>query len=130
MKKALVGILMVSLFTLPAMIQAQTEQNDNQAVTKVTKSEQTPSGSNSFQGRNYQDKDGDGVCDNFASRKPGVNGARFVDKDGDGVCDNRGTMRQGRGNGYGKGACRGHRHGKGKGYCRQVQPVQTSTPDN
>lgn len=55
-----------------------------------------------WQGRNFTDEDGDGVCDYAA--------CTFVDADGDGVCDNAGMcagrgangMRTGRGaNGYG-----------------------------
>lgn len=34
-------------------------------------------------GRNFVDKDGDGICDNYAG-----GGRNFVDKDGDGICDN------------------------------------------
>ena len=51
----------------------------------------------------YVDADGDGVCDNYATRAGsgygrgnGVPGSNYVDEDGDGVCDNAGS-------GYGRG---------------------------
>ena len=45
----------------------------------------------------FTDSDGDGVCDNRATRIAGQaaagRGAGFTDSDGDGVCDNRATGR-------------------------------------
>ena len=47
------------------------------------------------QGVGFTDNDGDGVCDNRATRVTGQatagQGAGFTDNDGDGVCDNRAT---------------------------------------
>jgi hypothetical protein len=57
------------------------------------------------QRRAFVDADGDGVCDNYATRPGsgtgngrGRQGAGFVDADGDGVCDNA-VSGYGRGNG-------------------------------
>lgn len=58
--------------------------------------------------RNFVDKDGDGKCDNYATR--GANGRNFVDANKDGVCDNRGQ-----GNQNGQGYCGKHQSGKGNG---------------
>ena len=43
-------------------------------------------------GTNYVDSDGDGVCDNWASRYCTGN---FVDADNDGICDNCGAAHHG-----------------------------------
>ncbi|HTX89012.1 MAG TPA: hypothetical protein VMC08_08490 [Bacteroidales bacterium] len=66
--------------------------------------------------RNYVDKNGNGICDNFENGLRGGRSSNFVDKNGDGICDHRqyGGVAPGMkgccGNGY-------QRHyGRGKGY--------------
>ena len=65
-------------------------------------------------GRNYVDKDNNGVCDNLGTRSGNGRGANFVDKNGDGICDNRANAgnkcRNGQGNQNGNGQCRGPRN--------------------
>ena len=76
------------------------------------------SSSVSVQGK-FIDKNNNGICDNFESRKVNPRGANFVDKDGDGVCDHRQNVAPGAGKGNqncrGKGY--GYHHGQGKGNC-------------
>ncbi len=72
-------------------------------------------GATKGKGANFVDKDGDGKCDNLATRKGSGKGANFVDKDGDGKCDNRANVGKGKANkgSYGK----GNKQGKGNGCC-------------
>lgn len=74
---------------------------------------QRAAASNSGQGINYVDKDGDGICDNAGIRGAGngrgqghrfrsgkgpgnarQHGPRYVDENGDGVCDNYETSQK------------------------------------
>ena len=69
----------------------------------------------------FVDKDSNGVCDNFESRSGNKRGDNFVDKNNDGICDNRANVgkktgnncRNGKGNQYRNGQCRG----QGRGNC-------------
>jgi len=65
-------------------------------------------------GRNFVDKDNNGVCDNLGTRSGSGRGANFVDKNGDGICDNRANAgnkcRNGQGNQNRNGQCRGPRN--------------------
>lgn len=59
-------------------------------------------------GRNFVDKNKDGICDNVGNRNKNAKGRNFVDKNNDGICDNRGN-----------GNCVGKGNGKGCGYGNQ-----------
>lgn len=62
----------------------------------------------------YVDADGDGVCDNCAANQGACPG--YTDADNDGVCDNYGTGNgYGTGGGYGCGNGHGYGHGGGCG---------------
>jgi len=71
------------------------------------------------QGAGFVDKDGDGICDNYATHggKGGMgkgHGAGFVDANNDGICDN---AKAGKGMGQGAGQGKGQGQGKGKKGC-------------
>lgn len=80
----------------------------------------------------FTDNDGDGVCDNRATRIAGQaaagRGAGFIDNDGDGVCDNRATrtteqVTAGQGAGFtdsdGDGVCDNRTTGRGERNARR-----------
>lgn len=62
--------------------------------------------SNAAQGRNFTDKNNDGICDNRTANATGRNN-NYVDANKNGICDNRENGTAGKQNG----TCRG---GKGK----------------
>lgn len=68
--------------------------------------------SQSTNGRNFVDKDKNGVCDNQKNVKArSANGRNFVDANADGVCDNQAA---GQGKGKGKGNGQGCRYRGGR----------------
>jgi hypothetical protein len=68
-------------------------------------------------GRNYVDKDNNGVCDNLGTKSGSGRGANFVDKNGDGICDNRANAGNKCRNGQGNQNRNGQGQGRGKGNC-------------
>jgi len=68
--------------------------------------------SQSANGRNFVDKDKNGVCDNQKNVKArSANGRNFVDANADGVCDNQ-SARQCKGKGKGNGQGGRYRGGR------------------
>jgi hypothetical protein len=71
---------------------------------------------NNAKGLNFIDKNNDGICDNNGNGSNKVKGRNFIDNNKDGVCDNRGKGRKGNGtclrNGNGCGFGYQHRNGK------------------
>lgn len=92
--KTLTGIL--TAVTLCLLFAASPAYSQSAGKTKV----------NTVQGRNYTDKNIDGVCDNRTANVNGRNN-NYVDANKNGVCDNRENGTSGKQNG----TCRG---GKGK----------------
>ncbi len=136
--KTIGTLISTALFLLIFTTQAQS-QNSTAANTKqVQKKDKTTA---SVNGRNFVDKDNNGICDNREVRKgKGVNfvdkngdgicdnagvrnstgkGANFVDKDEDGICDRRSDVGKGNANKgkFGKGYRQGKGKGQGKGCC-------------
>jgi len=72
-------------------------------------------------GRNFADKDNNGVCDNLGTRSGSRRGANFVDKNADGICDNRSKAGKNSGkncqNGQGNQNRNGNGQGRGQGNC-------------
>jgi len=68
-------------------------------------------------GRNYVDKDNNGVCDNLGTRSGRGRGTNFVDKNGDGICDNRANVGNKYRNGQGNQYRNGQGQGRGQGNC-------------
>ncbi len=110
MKKIIISILVITLFfALNNSLYAQKDSSQD------------------VKGKNYVDKNKDGVCDNNSSQK-GRN-RNFVDKNKDGICDNSQgsktndttTVRNGKCDGTGKGSGYGCRNRggnwKGNGCC-------------
>ncbi len=99
--KLILATAIMMIFTVQA--NAQSNAAANQSAQKQTAVNST--------GRNYVDKDNNGVCDNVGTRPGNGRGANFVDKNGDGICDNRAyagnKCRKGQGNKNGNGHCRG-----------------------
>lgn len=68
----------------------------------VTDSYAQPSGKGKMSGNRgsrFVDTNGDGVCDNFATKSLTGKGVNFVDTNGDGICDNNTTGKAGAGMG-------------------------------
>ncbi len=102
--KLILATTFMMIFTVQA--NAQSNAAANQPVQKQAAANST--------GRNYVDKDNNGVCDNLGTKAGNGRGANFVDKNGDGVCDNGANAgnkcRNGQGNKNGNGKCRGPRN--------------------
>ena len=103
MKKFIISISVIALFfALNSSLYAQKDS------------------SQTGKGKNYVDKNKDGVCDNYNSQKG--RGRNFVDKNNDGICDNSqgsktnntSTVRNGKCDGTGKGNGYGCRNRGGK----------------
>ena len=87
-----------------------------QSNTAANQTDQKQSVANST-GKNYVDKDNNGVCDNIGTRSGNGRGTNFVDKNNDGICDNRATAGNNTGNNCRNGNGNQHRHGQGRGNC-------------
>lgn len=109
--KLILATAILMIFAVQANAQsnaAATQTDQKQAVASST-------------GKNYVDKDNNGVCDNIGTRSGNGRGANFVDKNNDGICDNRATAGKKTGNNCRNGNGNGnqHRHGQcqGRGNC-------------
>lgn len=102
------------LFLATAIMMIFTVQANAQSNATANQSSQKQTAINST-GRNYVDKDNNGVCDNLGTRSGNGRGANFVDKNGDGICDNRANVGNKSGNKCRNGQGNQYRHGQGRG---------------
>ena len=92
--------------------------NAQNAPTPVTDKQPTTAKPTATPGKfAYNNKNG--VCDNREARQTTGHGKNFVDKNGDGICDNYQNCKAGKSNGNccGQGNHNGNCNGQGKGNC-------------
>ena len=96
--KTLTGIFTAAIFFM--LLAATPAYSQSAGKTKA----------NTVQGRNYTDKNNDGVCDNRTANVNGRNN-NYVDANKNGVCDNRENGTSGKQNGTCRGGHGKHRRG-------------------
>ncbi|MEI8049255.1 MAG: hypothetical protein WCI92_17875 [Bacteroidota bacterium] len=103
--KLILATAILVIFTVQSNAQSNIAANQIDQKQTVTNST----------GKNYVDKDNNGVCDNIGTRSGNGRGPNFVDKNNDGICDNRATAGKKTGNNCRSGNGNQNRYGQGQG---------------